>query len=171
MGAHLFWRDAKACFDPLSSPNLPPDWSINTTINNIRNLARSFSSCNFVWVRRSCNAVAHATTKFALLSSNFLRFNKGNLPVVIESVHKKDYPAYLFCFLSFNIIAAYQKKKKILNPFKGQAQADSQKLLVLLLFCVYLLLFDCVYFLLQVSLYNSHNLSLGITNIVSISTL
>ena len=86
-----FEGDAKACFDPLSSLDLPPDWTINTIINDIHNLARSFSCCNFVWVSRSCNAAAHATAKFGLLSSPLLYFNKGNLPEVIESVCKNDY--------------------------------------------------------------------------------
>ena len=89
-----FEGDAKACFDPLSSPNLPPDWTINTIINDIRNLACSFSCCNFVWVRRSCNAAAHATAKFALLSSPFLCFNNDNLPEVIKSICKKDCPIF-----------------------------------------------------------------------------
>ena len=43
----VFEGDAKACFDPLSSLDLPPDWTINTIINDIHNLARSFSCCNF----------------------------------------------------------------------------------------------------------------------------
>ena len=38
-----FEGDAKAYFGPLSSPDLPPDWTINTIINDIRNLTRSFS--------------------------------------------------------------------------------------------------------------------------------
>ena len=87
-----FEGDTKASFDPLSSPDLPSNWAINIIINDIRNLARSFSCCNFVWVKRSCNEAAYATAKFALLSSPFLYFNKGNLPEVIKFVCKKYYP-------------------------------------------------------------------------------
>ena len=50
-------------FDPLSSPELLPDWSISNIISNIRNLSRFFTSCRFVWVKRTCNAAAHAIAK------------------------------------------------------------------------------------------------------------
>ena len=58
-----FEGDAKSVFDPLSSPELQPDWSISNIISNIRNLSRFFTSWLFVWVKRTCNAAAHATAK------------------------------------------------------------------------------------------------------------
>ena len=89
------------------------DWTINTIINDIRNLAHSFSCCNFVWVKRSCNEAAYATAKFALLSSPFLYFNKGNLPEVIKFVCKKDYPV---CSVSWVLISLHIIKKKKNSP-------------------------------------------------------
>ena len=107
-----FEGDAKAYFDPLSSLDLPPDWTINSIINDIHNLARSFSCCNFVWVSRSCNAAAHATAKFGLLSSPLLYFNKGNLPEVIESVCKNDYRVCSVSLVSISLQNIKKKKKK-----------------------------------------------------------
>ena len=62
----IFEGDVKYVFDPIPKGRPPPDWSINATILDIRALSTFFVFSSFVWVHRSCNAVAHTTINFAL---------------------------------------------------------------------------------------------------------
>ena len=68
-------------------------------------------NCSFMWIKRTCNAAAHVTARFALLSSPLLCFSKDSVPEVIMSVCKRDYPLYSlgFSFISLQLI----KKKKL----------------------------------------------------------
>ena len=76
----MFEGDAKGIFDPLSFGKASPDWSINVISSDILEFAVFFDSFSFVWVKRSCNVLAHATAKFALKSLSSFFFNKDNLP-------------------------------------------------------------------------------------------
>ncbi|KAL0007666.1 hypothetical protein SO802_009168 [Lithocarpus litseifolius] len=95
----IFEGDAKACLDPLSSPTSTPDWSISTYISNIFHFSACFPFVKFCWVRRLCNAAAHEVAKFALTSLRSFSFCSGNIPPVIESDCKVDYPP----FVSFDV--------------------------------------------------------------------
>ena len=53
--------------------------SISSIISNVLSLVVSFTSCSFVWVRRSCNAAAHVAAKYALGSSLSFCFYKDDL--------------------------------------------------------------------------------------------
>ena len=73
-------------------------------------------NCSFMWIKRTCNAAAHVTARFALLSSPLLCFNKDSVPEVIMSVCKRDHPLYSlgFSFISLQLIK--KKKKKKIGP-------------------------------------------------------
>lgn len=88
----IFEGDVKYVFDPIPKGRPPPDWSINATILDIRALSTFFVFSSFVWVHRSCNAVAHTTKNFALISLYSYFFNKDNLPLALTSICKEDFP-------------------------------------------------------------------------------
>ena len=73
-------------------------WTLHTPIFNILALAEFFVSCSFVWVRRTCNGVAHHATRFALSSHLSFSFNKDSLPPALMAICKADYPP---CFSFF----------------------------------------------------------------------
>ena len=58
--------DAKSCFDPLTSENISQAWTISNVVNNVLCLKHLFSVCRFCWVKRDCNAAAHAAAKLSL---------------------------------------------------------------------------------------------------------
>ena len=58
--------DAEACFDSLVVEGAQTDWAIHTTISNILELSKLFSSSKFCWVRMLFNSAAHASAKLAL---------------------------------------------------------------------------------------------------------
>ena len=82
--------DAKSCFNPLTISELQPDWSIATIISNILDLRNFFLNCNFRWVRRCCNTVAHEAAKYAIGFCRAFYFNKCSLPIVIGDACKVD---------------------------------------------------------------------------------
>ena len=86
----IFEGDAKNCFDPLINPDLSPEWLTHNIIYNICSLVVAFDFVYFCWVRRSCNSAAHVAVKFALNSDLEYRFNKGNLPPLLEAVCRDD---------------------------------------------------------------------------------
>ena len=70
--------DAKSCFDPLTSENISPAWTISNVINNALCLKDLFSFCRFCWVKRDYNAAAHAAAKLSPSSLEFFYFSKDN---------------------------------------------------------------------------------------------
>ena len=66
--------DAKSCFDPLTSENISPAWTISNVINNVLCLKHLFSVCRFCWVKRDCNAAV----KLSPSSLKFFYFSKDN---------------------------------------------------------------------------------------------
>ncbi|XP_075663130.1 uncharacterized protein LOC142632646 [Castanea sativa] len=83
--------DAKTCFDAVNSPNLPPPWTIQTSIDNILTFQSSLESCSFVWIKRDCNSVAHGVAKLALSYLSSFFFYKDNLPPALLALCKEDY--------------------------------------------------------------------------------
>ena len=77
--------DAKRCFNPLSSEDVIPDWSIDNLVCSILNLKVDFVHCCFRWVKRESNSAAHVTAKLSLASCESFCFNKDNLPKVVHS--------------------------------------------------------------------------------------
>ena len=65
-------------------------WAISTSVFNICQLAKSFSSCFFSWINRSGNAVAHVTTKYSIDYLGSLCFVPGNLPASLAVVCEED---------------------------------------------------------------------------------
>ena len=82
--------DAKSYFDPLTTIELQPDWSIATIISNIIDLRKFFLKCNFSWVRRGCNIAAHVAAKYAIRFCRAFCFNMYSLPVVIANACKAN---------------------------------------------------------------------------------
>ena len=78
--------DAKSCFDPLTSEDISPTWTISNVINNVLCLKHLFLVCRFCWVKRDCNAAAHATAKLSHSSFESFYFNKDNLPRALTSI-------------------------------------------------------------------------------------
>ena len=89
-----FEGDSQVCFNSLSNSAATPDWSIQTTISNIRSLAEVIHHSSFVWIKRSCNATAREVARLALNSRFSFVFNKGNLPPALAAVCKEDYLRY-----------------------------------------------------------------------------
>ncbi|KAL0003162.1 hypothetical protein SO802_016943, partial [Lithocarpus litseifolius] len=86
----IFEGDAKACFDPLSSAESAPDWSIRNIVCNILDLSESFSSVSFCWVSRNCNRAAHKAASLCLLSFKPFCFHNHSLPIALADVCKAD---------------------------------------------------------------------------------
>jgi ribonuclease HI len=57
--------DAKCCFEALNGEPSNVNWNINSIICNILSFRSLFLSCNFVWVRREANGVAHTMAEYA----------------------------------------------------------------------------------------------------------
>ena len=83
-------RDAKSYFDPLITFALQLDWSIATIISNIHDTHNLFLNCNFSWVKRCCNTVAHVVAKYAMKFCRACCFNMYSLPVIIADACKND---------------------------------------------------------------------------------
>nr|POE69527.1 hypothetical protein CFP56_59002 [Quercus suber] len=73
----------KICFNSIAGKYQSVDWSISAMTDNIRSLVVSFAACSFSWINRSCNGVAHAAAKLALVSSSPFCCNNGNLPIAL----------------------------------------------------------------------------------------
>ncbi|KAL0001734.1 hypothetical protein SO802_015515 [Lithocarpus litseifolius] len=86
--------DAKSCFDPLTSENFSPAWTISNVINNVLCLKHLFSVCRFCWVKRDCIAAEHAAAKLSLSSLKSFYFNKDNLPRALASIRKAVCPSF-----------------------------------------------------------------------------
>ena len=80
--------------------------SISSIISNVLSLVVSFTSCSFVWVRRSCNAAAHVAAKYALGSSLSFCFYKDDLYRFRHKIKHLD-KSY------FGLNKAFGKKKKL----------------------------------------------------------
>ena len=99
---------AKSCFDPLTSENISPAWTISNVINNVLCLKHLFSVCHFCWVKRDCNATEHEAAKLSLSSLESFYFNKDNLPRALASICKAECPS----FSVFEWNCSLSKKKK-----------------------------------------------------------
>ena len=80
----------KTFMDYLSPLKTDLEWSIQTIIFNVVELAKSLASCSFVWVRRCCNSAEHVAAKFALSSFLSFLFFKDYLPPAILAVFKEE---------------------------------------------------------------------------------
>lgn len=58
--------DLKKKFDPLSSKEVTPYWSIANIMRNTLSFKSRFSWCLFRWIKRECNMAAHAAAKLSL---------------------------------------------------------------------------------------------------------
>ena len=65
-------------------------WAISTSVFNISQLAKSFSSCLFSWINRSGNAAAHVIVKCALNWLGSLCFVPSNFPATLVVVCEED---------------------------------------------------------------------------------
>jgi ribonuclease HI len=82
--------DAKVCVDTLNLVNVECNWNILTLCKDIHVLAADFFSCNFCWVKREANSVAHVLAK-SVLSQNLLVFHFPNhLPSLLEKAWFRD---------------------------------------------------------------------------------
>ena len=82
--------DSKSSIDAILDPSGFPVWAISTSVFNICQLAKSFSSCFFSWINRSGNAAAHVTAKYAINCLGSLCFVPGNLPASLAVVCEED---------------------------------------------------------------------------------
>ena len=65
--SHVFIEaDSKICIDAILSGDKDQAGSISHIVSDIHDLASSFLSWSFYWVRRSCNQATHVAAKFAL---------------------------------------------------------------------------------------------------------
>ena len=88
----IFEGAVKICFDAINNPDLPCPWILPIPRCNILALVEWFSSCSFVWVKRSCNGVAHQAARSAVISCLSFFFHKDNLPPALSACCKADYP-------------------------------------------------------------------------------
>ena len=106
----IFEGDSKICIDAALDRSGSSVWAIGHLVYLF---VRSFLSCSFVWVNRSCNNAAHTAAKFAFewmspLSCVFLVW--VIFPLVWQRLVGKT-PPFVSMFLS-QYIADYQQKQK-----------------------------------------------------------
>jgi hypothetical protein len=78
--------DAKVCIDALLGNPLEISWKISNLCFDIKTLALKFVICDFVWVKRGANEVAHELAKFVTpLPSPFTCFQETLPPSVMEA--------------------------------------------------------------------------------------
>jgi len=89
--SHVFIEaDSKICIDAILSGDKDQAGSIPHIVFDIHDLALSFLSWSFYWVRRSCNQATHVAAKFTLDSHISCFFILGNLPPSMSDVCKED---------------------------------------------------------------------------------
>ena len=116
--------DSKISIDAILDGSSNPVWAISTKVFNISLLAKSFSSCLFLWIDRSGNAAAHVTAKYALDCLGSLSFVPGNLPASLAAVRKMPLPVSSF---SSNILKFTKKKKKRKKKKEKKKQQPMKK--------------------------------------------
>ena len=102
--------DSKISIDAILDGSGNPVWAISTKVFNISLLAKSFSSCLFLWIDRSGNAAAHVTANYALDCLGSLSFS-------LAAARKMPWPVSSF---SSNILKFTKKKKKKKKEKKKQ---------------------------------------------------
>ena len=107
----IFEGDSKICIDAALDRSGSSVWAIEHLVSDICLFARSFLSCSFVWVNRSCNNAAHTAAKFAFESNVSCVFLvRVIFPLVWQLLVGKT-PPFVSMFLS-QYIADYQQKQK-----------------------------------------------------------
>uniref|UniRef100_A0A2N9GTN8 Reverse transcriptase domain-containing protein n=1 Tax=Fagus sylvatica TaxID=28930 RepID=A0A2N9GTN8_FAGSY len=81
--------DSKISFDAIQGESTVP-WSISSIVSNVIELRKVFVSCDFCWVGREANFVAHSLAKFAISSPLDLSCNISSLPHVVCDAWKMD---------------------------------------------------------------------------------
>jgi ribonuclease HI len=81
--------DSKISFDAIQGESTVP-WSISSIVSNVIELRKVFVSCDFCWVGREANFVAHSLAKFAISSPSNLSCNIFSLPHVVCDAWKMD---------------------------------------------------------------------------------
>ena len=82
--------DSKICFDTLSKAEEPSDWSISSIICDATDMSISFDNCEFCWVKKSLNSVAHSVAKYVIALKVGFLCNKCDLPPPILKTYRQD---------------------------------------------------------------------------------
>ena len=83
--------EVKNCFLILYPPHQPPQIGLSATpLVAFLVLKESFFICSFSWVKRECNARAHAAAKLSLSNFQSFCFNNLSIPNVLKTVCEVD---------------------------------------------------------------------------------
>ena len=107
----IFEGDSKICIDAALDRSGSSVWAIEHLVSDICLFARSFLSCSFVWVNRSCNNAAHTAAKFAFESNVSCVFLVRVIFPLVWLLLVGKTPPFVSMFLS-QYIADYQQKQK-----------------------------------------------------------
>ena len=81
--------DSKISFDAIQGESTVP-WFISNIVSNVIELRKVFVSCDFCWVGREANFVAHSLAKFAISFPSNLSCNISSLPHVVCDAWKMN---------------------------------------------------------------------------------
>jgi ribonuclease HI len=82
--------DSKTCFDALNGSIDDADWKVQSLLFHALDIANSFVSCEFCWIKRDANFVAHALATHAVLSNSNVFCTSMSLPPLVKEAWERD---------------------------------------------------------------------------------